>query len=47
MPFRPDPDWESRCHLMELYRAEKRPEGWSATHGNLIVTHDSRIRRAG
>ena len=47
VPFRPDPEWESRCHLMELYRAKKRPEGWSATHGNLIVTHDSRIRPAG
>ncbi|WP_395091092.1 carbohydrate-binding family 9-like protein [Armatimonas sp.] len=44
VPFRPDPDWESRCHLMELYHAEKHPEGWSATKGNLTVTHDSRIR---
>jgi hypothetical protein len=42
-PFREDPHWETRCRLMELYRAEKRPEGWTATKDGLMVTHDSKL----
>ena len=46
-PFIPDPTWETRCELMELYeahRGELEPyPNWQATLNGLAITHDSRI----